>query len=147
MNLFKKKRGLGLTSIIVILGIVAFTAAITAPKIVNNGALTKQKNIQTEASTILKDAKTYIKDSDLPSLGVQGNKEVTEEVFNSLEVVKVVNFLNLIGYLNGFKANSLLFNNPNLNLGDLKVITNIPAKDLILDDNGHLAKAPYIAQR
>lgn len=147
MNLFKKKRGVGLGSIIIICGIVAFTAAITAPKIVNKGALTRQKNIQAEANTILKDARAYVKNSDLPSLGVIGNNELTEEVFNNLQVVRVVNFLNLTGNLNGFKANNLVVNNPNLNLGDLKVIVNVPAKDLILDANGCLAKAPYIAQR
>ena len=147
MNWFRKKRGVGLGSIIIILGIVAFTAAITAPKIVNKGALTRQTNIQAEASTILKDAKGYIKVSDLPSLGINESTEFTEEVFNSLEVVRIVNFLNLTGYLNGFKATKLVTNNPNLTLGDLKVIVNIPAKDLILDANGNLAAEPYIVAK
>lgn len=148
MNLFKKKkRGMGLTGMIIVLGIVAFTAAVVVPKFANNGALARQQNIQVEANTILKDAKAYIQQSDLPELGAPANAELTDEVFNSLEVTKVVNFLNLRGNLNGFKATNLIINNPNINLGNLKVLTNVPAKDIILDVNGNLVKEPYIAQK
>ncbi|MGL4656400.1 MAG: hypothetical protein ACRCWM_11085 [Sarcina sp.] len=146
MNWFKKKKGIGLTGMIVILGIVAFTAAVTVPKFVNKGNLTRQKDIQAEASAILKDAKTYVNQSDLPSFGLPINQELTEEVFNSLEVTKVMNLLNAKGALNGINATNLTVNNPNINLGNLKVITNVPAKNIILDGNGNLVTAPYIMQ-
>lgn len=148
MNFFKKKKkGIGLTGTIIVLGIIAFTAAVTIPKLANKNNFTRQKNIQIEANTILKDAKTYINQSDLPSLGVPINQALTEDVFNSLEVVKVVNFLNLKGALNGYVATNLTTNNPNINLGNLKVITNVPTKDIIVDGNGNLVKDPYIVQK
>ena len=147
MNLFKKKKGVGIVSVIFVLGIVAFTAAVVVPKVTNRGNLSRQKNMQVAASTILKDAKSSIKQADLPALGILGDVALTDQVFNSLEVVNVVNFLNARGILKGFKAANITTNNPNINLGNLKVLTNVPAKKIIIDSNGYLVKEPYIVQK
>ncbi|MGL4760119.1 MAG: hypothetical protein ACRCWG_01550 [Sarcina sp.] len=147
MNLFKKKKGIGITGTIFVLGIVAFAMVVVIPKVAGKGNLTNQKNIQAQADVILKDAKRNINASDLQALGVTSTQDLTAEVFNSLEVVNVLNFLNLRGVLKGFKADSILINNPNITLGDLKVLTNVPAKDIIVDGNGYLVKEPYIVQK
>lgn len=147
MNLFKKKKGIGVAGMIFILGVVAFTVAVVVPKVANRGNLVSQKNIQAEANVILKDAKSNIKATDLPALGITNTQELTVDTFNSLEVINVIEFLNLRGVLKGFRAGNILTNNPNITLGDLKVLTNIPAKDIIVDSNGYLVKKPYIVQR
>ncbi|MGL5575143.1 MAG: hypothetical protein ACRDCW_06290 [Sarcina sp.] len=147
MKFFKKKKGMGITGTILVLGLIAFTAAVTVPKLANRSNITRQKNIQVEAHTLLKDARQYITQDDLASLGVPADKPLTEDLFNSFEVVNVVNFLNVKGALNGFKATNLTLNNPNINLGNLKVLTNVPAKDIIVDGDGNLVKDPYIVQK
>lgn len=142
----KKKSGAGAVHLIFVLGLIAFTAAVVVPRFTNRTVLKQQKEIQVEASAILKDAKDYIKSSDLAALGIESTN-LTKEVFDSIKVVNAVDYLQAQGYLKGVSSVKLIVNNKDINLGNLGVITNVPTKDIVVDQSGALAKAPYIREQ
>lgn len=145
MKVFKsrKRKGFGMIPLLVILGVVAFASAVIVPKVMNNGNLGPAKEIQVQASTILNSAKQNIRSADLPALGLPANTVLTDDVFNSLKVDKVVDFLNTRGDLKNMSVENLTTSNPGLTLGNLKAIANAPTKDLIVDSTGNLTSYPY----
>lgn len=101
-----------------------------------------KKEIQTESEIILSTAHRALGIKDLPSLGVMRTVALTPDVFNNLNVIDVVKYLSTKRLLNSDEASIITRNNPDIKLGNLKVIVDSKTKNISVDSDGYLSKLP-----
>lgn len=143
MKIFKRKRkGFGMVHFLMILGVIAVASAIVVPMANNRSELRPAKDIQIQATKILNAAREDIKQSDLPSFGFLPGAKLDDQIFNSIKVTDAVKFLNAKGALDNMSVTNLTTTYPALTLGDLKILVNLPAKDIIVDSTGNLTSFP-----
>lgn len=133
-----------LVLVLILLGITFIVIPSIRNCLDNTQKMKFRREIQNESEIILTTAQRVLNIRDLESLGVKRTIALTPDVFNNLSVAKVVKYLSMKRLLNSNEADIITKDNPNIKLGDLKVIINEKSKNITVDSNGNLAKLPNI---